>query len=406
MAESRSSRSETAALKDFVLGAFPLCSASAATIIHAGSNDDPTPHTVIAEYSSVAVVGDTIHDSVLITGEILGSGTAPDPGVDVDPQVTNVTFTLYDNDECTGNELQTSPGTLTGNTDGTSSAESANFVLTLTGGHSYKASWDGDKNYPDGATSDCEPFYVIQPKLKIDKLVNACWGTLTDYPETFDLLYGPNGGALSLAPNGANKQHGGSTGFFGVYPGTYDVDESTHVEYVRRFQPSGFCAGGTVTLSGNLQRTCTIENIRKPHLIIQKRIVPATDPGQFNLQINDVTVDNTYAEINSSYFSGDGSNVGDGAAVEIRVDGIPDGNPVAGFGSFTFGETAGTGTVLANYQTSILCDDISTTQAVFGTGGGSTRKTAAIPVAAGQVVTCTITNIRKVTANDCPDPSP
>jgi len=422
MAESRSSRSETAQLKDFVLGSFPLCSSDAVTEIHF-ANHDVIPESRDVDVLS-PVVGDWIHDKVTIIGEILGSGTAPDPGVDAVPPVTNVTFTLYDNLDCSpgaedpqnawgyANILDMSTGTLTGNSDGTSSAKSGSYQLELTEGHSYQASWAGDTNYPAGATSDCEPFYVIQPQLQIIKVVNTCLDSTYDQGE-FDLLYKlDSAGSYTTAASGIG--HGYNTNWIGVYPGTYLVNEAITAdtappdldEYVTRF-PSGesHCnSSGEVTLAGDDTKTCVIENVRKPHLIIKKVTVPATDLGKFNLQVNGVTVyfDGVpYVPANTSYVSGGGLDVGDGEWVRIRVDTIV--TDPAFFGSFTVGETAGTGTNLVDYQTTILCDDeVPQTEATFGTDGGITRATAAIPLTAGEVVTCTITNIRKVDAGACP----
>jgi hypothetical protein len=418
MAESRSSRSETATLKDFVLGDFPLCTAEAETYIHAGSNSAPLPHTVIDLGSSVAVVGDTIHDSVVVKGEIIGSGDAPYPGLD-DPDTTadetEVTFTLYDNDSCDGNVLQTSTGYLVPTaTAGFSSAYSANFTLTQIGGHSYQATWGGDVNYPTGATSGCEPFYVIQPKLQINKVVNTCLSPATQDSGRFDLKYSADTDPLAWSIELTGAYDGINTGLFGVYPGTYVVgeDESSSSgasldEYVSRFPPVGDCAGGTITLTGNQTGTCVIENIRKPHLIIEKQIIGAPpDGGQFGLQVNGVTIYDGQTLSGMTWDSGNvelNGDAGDGDWIRVRIDTGPlTGNP-ASFGLFKVGEVAGTGTNLANYQTSILCDDSLSTEATFATTGGSPRETGAtISLSAGDVITCTITNIVQPTQAACP----
>lgn len=91
-------------------------------------------------------------------------------------------------------------------------------------------------------------------------------------------------------------------------------------------------------------------------LTVVKKLVPVDDPGKFNLTIDGVV---------------NVSNVGDGGttgAVSVNT------------GSHLVGETAGTGTDLADYDRTISCTN--------GTGSTAT-------VVAGQNTTCTITNTRK-----------
>jgi hypothetical protein len=399
MVESRSSKSVTAQLKDFVLAGFSLCSTEAVTELHKGAK--ATSHTVLPVGGSM-VVG-IIHDSVTVTGTLLGAsgGAIPDPEGDV-------TFTLYDNGTCDGAVLDTSTATLVGNGDGTSTAESADFTITLPGAYSYKAIYppDQDDTFPVGAEADCEPFTAFQPELKINKDVNTCLDPDTDDSGTFDLYFGPEGGSLVLAPNGSGKKDGETTGFFGVNPGAYEVGEvaASTDEYVKKFDTSGDCIGGTVTLAGNDQKTCTITNIRKPHLIVKKVIIGTPpDNGLFDLQVNGTTVDSGNTPSDTTYISGDGSDVGNGAEVRIRIDDDTLLGDPANFGNFTVGETAvGAGTSLSNYQTSILCNNRAQTQAVFLSTFGSPRSVSGINLEAGEVVTCTITNIVRPAAAPCP----
>lgn len=100
-------------------------------------------------------------------------------------------------------------------------------------------------------------------------------------------------------------------------------------------------------------------------LEIIKNLVPTTDPGKFNLQIDSVT----YA-----------SDIGNGGTT---------GEKIVDTGNRTFAETAGTGTSLTNYTTTVSC---------LNAAGGSVSTTGTNPwtvnVANNADIVCTITNTR------------
>ena len=104
--------------------------------------------------------------------------------------------------------------------------------------------------------------------------------------------------------------------------------------------------------------TCTFTNTQQPKLTVNKVCVPVGDPGLFNLQIDGVT---------------QGANAPCGGTTGPKVVTV---------GPHTVGETAGTGTNLANYTTVI---------------GGDCAANGAVSLAAGDNKTCTITNTRKGT---------
>ena len=114
-------------------------------------------------------------------------------------------------------------------------------------------------------------------------------------------------------------------------------------------------SGGTSSI--NVSGTCV-----PPTLVVKKKLSPSTDPGRFNLQI-----DNTTRR----------SDARDG-----------DSTPAQGvtLGNHTVGEIAGTGTNLSDYITTIDC----------GTGpvsvGGQTSRSRTVNVTRG-TTTCTITNV-------------
>jgi hypothetical protein len=127
----------------------------------------------------------------------------------------------------------------------------------------------------------------------------------------------------------------------------------------------GDCAAnGTVTLAAGDNKICTITNTRRPpvvpppRLTVIKILLPASDPGLFNLQIDAVT-------------AGTGANVGNNGttgAVQVTA------------GAHNVGETAGTATSLANYTTEI---------------GGDCLPNGSVTVFDGDDKVCTVTNTRK-----------
>ena len=83
-------------------------------------------------------------------------------------------------------------------------------------------------------------------------------------------------------------------------------------------------------------------------LEVRKDLEPNTDPGKFNLQIDNVT-------------DPDAINVGDGGST---------GEKVLNTGNHTVRETAGTATSLADYLKSIVCKGDNGTGAVVASSSG------------------------------------
>jgi len=115
-----------------------------------------------------------------------------------------------------------------------------------------------------------------------------------------------------------------------------------------------------VTVAAGQTTTCTFSNSKLPTLTVNKVLVPSTDAGKFNLQIDSSTV-------------GTGANVGDGGTTGAQIESI---------GAHTVGETAGTDTNLSDYITVI---------------GGDCASNGSITLAAGDNKVCTITNTKKAT---------
>jgi hypothetical protein len=107
---------------------------------------------------------------------------------------------------------------------------------------------------------------------------------------------------------------------------------------------------------------------------VTKKLVPATDSGKFNLLIDGVAK---------------ATNVGDGGTT---------GTQTVSLGSHTVGESAGTGSSLLNYDSSLACVDTAHGNAVDNDG--------TLNVAANDAWECVITNTRKSTPPPPPNEPP
>ncbi len=176
IAESRSSSSVDATLKDFALAPTGVqCTSSVETEIHAGSNADPTPHDVLTDCTGntppscgptgTVRAGDTVHDSASLT---LAGGAGTADGT--------LTFTLYDNSTCDGNVIGTPEDVTVSQAVGTTiDYESADFI-TQAGmtGISYKVSYTGDADLQiPGSDSICEPLRIINPSENLFKFATV-----------------------------------------------------------------------------------------------------------------------------------------------------------------------------------------------------------------------------------------
>jgi hypothetical protein len=166
MVETRSSQSITAVLKDFALGPFEGCSATAKTEIHLGTDSASPPDvqgTTVPEKS-------TIHDKLILTAS-LGS-----PAV-----AGTATFKFYSTADCTGTVTATDgPFSLAATNPqtnpATSSVESSSHGPLSAGNYSFQAAYNGDDpNYPDKITSACETITVSSPGVGITKSCTAAY---------------------------------------------------------------------------------------------------------------------------------------------------------------------------------------------------------------------------------------
>ena len=154
LAETRSSRSETAQLKDLVLGNFDLCGSDVTTQIHDPDHNDITFKTVKA--------GTAIHDEATVT--IIG------PGLTIDP-TGSVTFTLYNNGTCDiagYDSEETIPIVFDGTYDQTTAVEGSPHTLAAGKSYSFHAVFNSDNtDFPDAALAVCEVITIEKYPSKI-----------------------------------------------------------------------------------------------------------------------------------------------------------------------------------------------------------------------------------------------
>lgn len=165
----------------------------------------------------------------------------------------------------------------------------------------------------------------------------------------------------------ANIGNGGSTGPQPIMVlGAHTVSETAGTgTNLLNYASSINCGAGpvsttslTVSLAQGDNKTCTIANLGPPRLTVNKVVQPSGDSGIFNLQIDGVTA---------------AANIGTGGST---------GPQLVSLGTHIVSETAGTGTNLANYVTSVDC------------GSGPVNSTSvSVSMVPGDNRTCTITNL-------------
>src|SRR5581483_4295195 len=179
----------------------------------------------------------------------------------------------------------------------------------------------------------------------------------------------------ATAGTGANVGDGGTTGEITLNTGTHSFDETAGTgtdldDYVAgsscvNGESAVTVTNGSLSIGYGDDIVCTITNTRKTGtLTVKKVLVPASDPGKFNLGIDGAT-------------AGTGANVGDGGTT---------GTVTLNTGAHSFGEAAGTGSDLDDYITSSAC--VSGEGAVTVTDGS-------VQLGHNQDIVCTITNIRR-----------
>lgn len=187
-------------------------------------------------------------------------------------------------------------------------------------------------------------------------------------------------GTFNLQIDGTTKATGGNgtdTGFVQVLDGSHTVGETAATgTTLSDYTSSTSCSNGTtsttssatVTVNEGDSITCTITNTRKTGTLqVVKALSPTTDPGVFDLQI-----DGTTRGTDRSHNQGT-------PVVTVNT------------GTHTIGETAGTGTSMANYTAAVSCRVGSGTPFTPGTTTGGWSVT----VGHNDAVVCTITNTRQ-----------
>jgi hypothetical protein len=173
VAESRSSPSTTATLKDFVSAPTGEdCASDTRTEIHDSANDgtDIQGTTVLA--------GTVVHDHAFVTPTGAGGDATG-----------TVTYTLFDNTTCNGNvigtpeEVTISPGIPEGTESTTQVPPSSNYTTVAGTSISYSATYNADPPYTD-STGACEPLTVINPSQTLFKTATVVTTATYTYRKT------------------------------------------------------------------------------------------------------------------------------------------------------------------------------------------------------------------------------
>jgi uncharacterized repeat protein (TIGR01451 family) len=239
---------------------------------------------------------------------------------------------------------------------------------------------------------NCEGFDVPIVVNKVAKLeiVKAC--TPSTDPGTFDLLIdGSTSVGTPPVVVGDNKACGGSTGAqtlgagSNITPGavhTFGEGDFTTANYTSSYacvnrgtttsRGSGTSLGpNNITLQPNDDVVCTYTNVRKPEVKLVKALNPTTDAGKFDLTLAGTTYDNAGAGF------GNGGNTG---------------FQIVAAGTVAMSEAAHTGTTLADYTSALACVNAANGAVTVSPNNNTS---GSITVAAGDKITCTITNTRK-----------
>jgi hypothetical protein len=168
--KTRSSPSFTSELKDFSLANFQSCVATASTQIHSGAPGGAA-HVAADIQTTEVPVGTQVHDKALVTGTI---GFAAPTGT--------VTFKRFGTGDCSGSSTDETVALTvvtppTASTAGISAAESSGFSPTP-GALSYRATYNGDTNYPTAVNAACEPLTVskVNSAVSTDIRLNSASG--------------------------------------------------------------------------------------------------------------------------------------------------------------------------------------------------------------------------------------
>ena len=254
----------------------------------------------------------------------------------------------------TTGRLVTAPGAHTVRESGGSGTSLTDYTTAIGG----DCAPDGTITLANGADAVCTVTNTRKPPERATLTVNKLCVPAGD-DGRFNLTIDGD-----IAGDGASVRCGGTTGEVQVRRGVHTVGETAANgtdlgDY--RAEIGGDCSvDGSVTVGAGDQAVCTITNIRETvrpipaTLTVDKVCVPADDGGSFDLHI-------------------------DGTAAANKSCGDRLGPLVVPPGRHTVRESAGTGTSLADYTTTI---------------GGACAADGAITLAPGASATCTITNAR------------
>lgn len=319
--------------------------------------------TLVTGYSFVGITGDPECPAVL------GGTVTLDEGENVTCTITNndqaatlivIKHVINDNGgTADAEDFTLDSGGTDDSPDNFAGEEAPGTTVTLDAG-SYNVTETGPSGYNPSFSDDCSGSIAngetktctvtnddIQPQLIVIKHVINDNGGTADADDFTMNVTGNNVNPASFP--------GSETGTnVALDAGAYSVGETGPAGYA-----ASYSADCNSSISVGETKTCTVTNDDiSPTLTVIKDLQPNDDDGLFNLQIDAVT---------------QAADVGDnGTTGAVNVDA----------GAHTVGETAGTGTNLSDYVTSI---------------GGDCAANGTVSLALAENKTCTITNVRRGT---------
>lgn len=240
------------------------------------------------------------------------------------------------------------------NTGTTYNLAAGTYGISETGPSGYTLSYSGDCNAQGSVTIGASQNLTCTLTNTLDKghlIVHKTTNPSSDTTTQFSIT--ASGSGTILNPSANQSITGGSSINYTVTPGTYSVSEDPKAGWN---EDTSNCQ--SVSVGNGETKNCTITNTKKPTLQVFKVCLPSSNGlEKFNLQI-------------------DGQNV----TTDTLCGGSTNGPIEVSIGTHSVGETAGSGTNLSDYTSSI---------------SGDCNSDHNVTLAAGDNKSCTITNTKK-----------
>jgi hypothetical protein len=259
----------------------------------------------------------------------------------------------------------------------------------VTNGSTYDTSGSPTVSFSLAAldTIDCTYTNEARSSLAVTKaVVNAC--DASDGTDFTLFIDGPEAGTGDKITSTGGD--GTTVSDDDLVPGAYAVGEEgfTAANYTTSINTDADCVDGNVTLSAGEIVSCTITNVRRPTVTINKVVTGGS--GLFDLHVDDG--DDGIVE-HTATNQGNGGSLG-----PVVITTLKSGSSIS-YGPVELFETAPGGGAISGYQTVWSCDDLALSN---GMGTSIVLNT----LLSGEDVTCTFTNVPTLAGTSCPASNP